>query len=88
MESLHDLKALWKIQRKNPRDVDIANVFNRMCTPYQVHLLLEDQESIKKDYVEVLQDLCTAYRMLVGLDGAFDTPLTNAETLLKKLGDY
>ena len=36
---------------------------------------------------ECLQDLCTAYRMLVGLDGAFDTPLTNAERILRRVSE-
>ena len=49
---------------------------------------MQNKEDLTKEFVDVLQDLCTAYRMLAGLDGAFDTPLMNAEKLLKKLGDY
>ena len=40
-----------------------------------------------KDLQECLSNLCTAYRMVVGLDGAYDTPLTDAERLLKRLSE-
>ena len=44
---------------------------------------VEDVEELQ----ECLSNLCTAYRMVVGLDGAYDTPLTDAERLLKRLSE-
>ena len=40
-----------------------------------------------KELQECLSNLCTAYRMVVGLDGAYDTSLTDAERLLKRLSE-
>ena len=80
-----ELYNMWKLLRDNPRDVDIANAFNNMCTPYQVHLLIQDQEDLAKDCVKVLHNLCKAYRMATGLEGAYDSALQDAERLLKEL---
>ena len=54
-----------------------------------VHKELYTAELIRSapELKECLQDLCTAYRMLVGLEGAFDTPLTNAERILRRISE-
>ena len=85
-----DIEDIWKTMRDNPQDKDIVDSFNRSCTAYNVHLLLQEVSEERKDMAELkecLQDMCTAYRMLVGLDGAFDTPLTNAERILRRVSE-
>ena len=50
---IKDLKELWTLMCNNPRNKDLVNSFNRSCTPYVVHLLLEELtalETIKNDY--------------------------------------
>ena len=37
-----NLKDLWQILREDPRNKDMTESFNRACTPYNVHLLIQD----------------------------------------------
>ena len=39
---MQNLKDLWQILREDPRNKDMTESFNRACTPYNVHLLIQD----------------------------------------------
>ena len=39
---MQNLKDLWEILREDPQNKDIIESFNRACTPYNVHLLIQD----------------------------------------------
>lgn len=53
MTSIKDLKELWTLMRNNPRDKDLVNAFNRSCTPYVVHLLLDELTELENTFREL-----------------------------------